>query len=312
MIEVEDIVKKYDTNYAVAGVSFSVKKGEIVGFLGPNGAGKTTTMRIITGFLPADSGDVSVNNVSVHDDILAVKKSIGYLPESAPLYGDMMVDEYLDYVARARGIPVKECRAKVDSISHRVGLESVRKKNIDELSKGYRQRVGLAQSLIHDPEVLILDEPTSGLDPIQIQEIRSLIREIGKEKTVILSTHIMQEVEAVCDRVLIIARGKIVAEGTPEELKAQGKGKSSLTLSVHGDARSIEEKIHTIPQVKEIIKLEELTDGFRYNLVSNEGISREVFSWVVENGFVLTELTEKKASLEDLFLELTKEEEIRS
>jgi ABC-2 type transport system ATP-binding protein len=283
MITAENLIKKFDTNFAVDDVSFEINKGEIVGFLGPNGAGKTTTMRILTGFLPADSGNAIINGFSILEDPLAVKKIIGYLPESAPLYSDFMVEEYLQYIGKARGIPDEMLKAKVAAIATKVGLDSVMKKNIEELSKGYRQRVGLAQTLIHDPEVLILDEPTSGLDPIQIQEIRSLIKEIGKEKTIILSTHIMQEVEA-----------------------AQSQGNASITFSVRGEREKIENFLKNWSEIISLNCLGENQGLFRYRLESKEKIAEKIFHFAVENGFVLTELTQKEASLEDLFLEIAK------
>ncbi len=308
MIEIANLVKKYDTFYAVSDVSFSVRKGEIVGFLGPNGAGKTTTMRILTGYLPPDSGNVTVNDISIYDDALAVKQAIGYLPESAPLYGDMMVDEYLSFIARARGIQSDQVDATIRQAARKTGIESVFKKNIDELSKGFRQRVGLAQALLHDPEVLVLDEPTSGLDPIQIQEIRRLIREIGKEKTIILSTHIMQEVEAVCDRVLIINKGKIIAEGTPAELRARSQGHNSLTITVHGNKEKVRQLLPSLPGFLEFHELREGEDFLQMVVTSQDRIAKQVFQWAVDNQFSLSELNERTVSLEDMFLELTHEE----
>lgn len=307
MITVENLVKKFDTNYAVNNINFDVKKGEIVGFLGPNGAGKTTTMRILTGFLHADSGDAAIGGISVAEDPLAIKKMIGYLPESAPLYTDFMVEEYLQYIAEARGISPDLIDAKINAITQRVGLEKVIKKNIDELSKGFRQRVGLAQTLIHDPEVLILDEPTSGLDPSQIREIRKLIRELGEEKTVILSTHIMQEVEAVCDRVLIISNGEIVANGTSNELRAQSRGNDLLNVGIRGERPRIEESLKKLTDLIQVTLLGEANGISRYSLESGKKMAENIFSWAVSEGFILTELTETEASLEDLFLQLTGE-----
>ncbi|MDP3976363.1 MAG: ATP-binding cassette domain-containing protein, partial [bacterium] len=218
MITVEKLRKSYGSFVAVDDISFEIKKGEIVGLLGPNGAGKTTTMRMLTCFFPASSGSITINGADAFEESLKVKQSIGYLPENAPLYGDMKVEEYLDYVADIRQIPSGRKKSRIHQVVEQVGLLPRLQQEIGHLSKGYRQRVGLAQAMLHDPEILILDEPTSGLDPNQIIEIRSLIKEIGKQKTIILSTHILSEAEATCDRVLIISNGKIVASGTAEEL----------------------------------------------------------------------------------------------
>jgi ABC-2 type transport system ATP-binding protein len=226
MIHVQNLVKLYGDFIAVDGISFDIKKGEIVGFLGPNGAGKTSTMRVLTCYLPATSGEVTINGYDAFEDPYHVKKSIGYLPENAPLYLDMKVEEYLDYVADIRGISPSQRKKRILEIAHRTGLTPRLRQEIGHLSKGFRQRVGLAQALIHDPEVLILDEPTSGLDPNQIIEIRSLIKEIGKQKTIIFSTHILSEAEATCDRLFIINKGRIVASGTSHALQKEFGGKS--------------------------------------------------------------------------------------
>jgi ABC-2 type transport system ATP-binding protein len=223
MIEVHDLKKNYGDFSAVKGISFSIRKGQITGLLGPNGAGKTTTMRMITGYLKPSAGGIVVDGISIEDDQIAVKRKIGYLPESAPLYGEMLVHDYLHYVAGMHALD--NAAERVRESARLCGLLEVMHKPVSELSKGYKQRVGLAHALIHDPEILILDEPTSGLDPNQIIEIRSLIREIGKSKTIILSTHILPEVEATCDRVIIINQGDIVADGPTSELQ-QGAGRS--------------------------------------------------------------------------------------
>ncbi len=218
MIEVRDLVKRYGDHVAVDGISFSVGKGEILGFLGPNGAGKTTTMRVLTCYQPPTSGTVEVCGFDVEKDPDEIKKRIGYLPEVPPLYNEMTPESYLAFVARLKGVPSKEVKERVDWACSRCGLDDVRKRLIQNLSKGYKQRVGLAQAIIHKPEVLILDEPTIGLDPKQIREIRELIKELGKEHTIILSTHILPEVTMTCDKVVIINRGKIAAQGSLEEL----------------------------------------------------------------------------------------------
>lgn len=223
-IKVQNLSKVYGTQRAVDNISFEVKKGEIIGFLGPNGAGKSTTMKILTGYIPATEGTAEVNGFDVKTNPMKVKAIIGYLPEHNPLYLDMYVKEFLDFAGSLYGLKGRTLQIKIDETIERVGLGLEKHKKIGQLSKGYRQRVGLAQALIHNPDVLILDEPTTGLDPNQLVEIRDLIKNVGKDKTVIFSTHIMQEVEAICDRVVIINRGKIVADGTLSELKKGGKG----------------------------------------------------------------------------------------
>ncbi|MCB0751429.1 MAG: ATP-binding cassette domain-containing protein, partial [Ignavibacteriae bacterium] len=223
-VSVTNLTKKYQTQRAVDNISFEVKTGEVLGFLGPNGAGKTTTMKIITGFMAPSDGDAKVNGVSVLENPEQVKRSIGYLPASNPLYQDMPVLEYLHFIAELQNVPKNKIQDRIAQMVKVCGLNVEKHKKISELSKGYKQRVGLAQAMIHDPEILILDEPTTGLDPNQIVEIRNLIREIGREKTVILSTHILPEVEATCDRILIINDGKIVADGTSESLRKQAQG----------------------------------------------------------------------------------------
>ena len=231
MIDVSGVTKFYGDFKAVDNLSFSIKEGEVTGFLGPNGAGKTTTLRMISSYFEPDEGTVTVGGFNTKDSPLNIKRIIGYLPESAPLYGDMIVYDYLKYVAGVRGI---EGDDKIREAAETCRIKEVMHKNIMELSKGYRQRVGLAQAIIHDPEVLILDEPTSGLDPIEIIEIRNLIKELGKKKTVILSTHILHEVEATCDRVIIINKGKIAADDTTANLQASVKGRKNISLKIKG------------------------------------------------------------------------------
>src|SRR3990170_7858191 len=231
-ITVRNLTKLYGEEKAVNDISFDVNTGEILGFLGPNGAGKTTTMKIITCYMPQSSGSVEVDGLSTLDYSVEVRRKIGYLPELNPLYLDMNVLEYLEYSARLHGLRDKHLRQRQNEMVEVCGLEEVRHKDINELSKGYRQRVGLAQSMIHDPDVLILDEPTSGLDPNQIVEIRSLIRHLGRQKTVIFSTHILSEVQATCDRVIIINEGRIVADGTPEQLQSDFRGSETVTVEL--------------------------------------------------------------------------------
>jgi len=308
MIEVRNLSKRFGPTVAVNDVSFDIPKGEVVGFLGPNGAGKTTTMRIVTCYLPADAGTVRVAGCDTFENAVEVRKRIGYLPESAPLYMDMGVIEYLQFVAGMRGIPALDQSRKIKSMIEVCGLGSVLQKNVGELSKGFRQRVGLAATLIHDPEVLVLDEPTSGLDPNQIIEIRELIRHIGREKTVILSTHILPEVEATCSRVLIINEGKIVASGTTEELTRLAAGSSTAYVTYKAEASAVEPKLRQLETLESLHALEASKPGScRYEVIARQegGIEETLFRLAVDNGWVLTELRSSALSLEQVFLQLT-------
>lgn len=255
MIEVRNLVKHYGDVKAVDDISFTVKNGEILGFLGPNGAGKTTTLKVITGYLSPTAGNVFVDGMNVLDDSMEIRKMIGYLPEMNPLYHDMQVYDFLEFVARVREIDKNQFRTRLNEVIDLCGLKGVVHKNINELSKGYCQRVGLAQAIIHDPEILILDEPTSGLDPNQIVEIRGLIKNLGKEKTVIISSHILQEMQATADRMIIINKGRIVADGTVEELMSDFKGKTRLTLELKN---ADEEAVKKLQSLQEGILLSEL------------------------------------------------------
>ena len=256
-IVVENLTKKYGAQRAVDNISFTVRTGEVLGFLGPNGAGKTTTMKAITTSFAPSSGDVRIGDISVTEKPEDVKTHIGYLPESNPLYTEMPVIDYLYYVAEIHGIPKKDREERILEMVDICGLEGEKHKLISELSKGYRQRVGLAQALIHDPEVLILDEPTTGLDPNQIVEIRELIKRIGREKTVILSSHILAEVEATCDRILIINKGKIVADGTAEELRKSAQGNEILHVGIEGpDKDQLFNALKEIPSIDSVDFLE--------------------------------------------------------
>jgi len=305
-IKIDSITKTYGAQRAVDDVSFTVKTGEILGFLGPNGAGKTTTMKAITGYLTPNIGSIQVGGISVQENPDEVKKRIGYLPESNPLYTEMPLIDYLKYTAELQGVDKKDIRQRVLEMIRICGLEAEKHKNIGELSKGYRQRVGLAQALIHDPEVLILDEPTSGLDPNQIIEIRELIRKIGKHKTVILSSHILAEVEATCDRILIINKGKIVADGSPDTLRKQAQGKEILRVAIEeGDKNDVFRALQQLPTVDMVDIVS--TSANTYELQSKEGQSskREVFKLCVDNNWFLTELIPTETKLEDVFRELT-------
>ena len=308
MINTDNIVKKYGKVKAVDDVSINIGKGEIVGLLGPNGAGKTTIMKILTGYHFPTSGSAKINGYDVYENPLEVKKSIGYLPEMAPLYNDLNVYEYLSFIADVRKLP-KESRSKeIERVVEECGLEAVLYRQIDNLSKGYRQRVGLAQAIIHSPEILILDEPTTGLDPNQILEIRKLIKKLGEKKTVILSTHILQEVEAVCSRVLILNKGAIAAKGTADEIRKELKGDIRISLRLKGGSlSSAAESLAKIKSVKEILKTEE-KDGLldiTAAVESEKEAGEDIFDWAVSEKYKLLSMIPEKVSLEDIFIKLT-------
>jgi len=306
-VSVSNLTKKYQSQRAVDNISFEVKTGEVLGFLGPNGAGKTTTMKIITGYMAPSDGIVKVNGISVLEDPENVKPLIGYLPESNPLYQEMPVLEYLEFIAELQNVPKNNIQNRIAEMVKVCGLNVEKHKKIGELSKGYKQRVGLAQALIHDPEILILDEPTTGLDPNQIVEIRNLIREIGKEKTVILSTHILPEVEATCDRILIINDGKIVADGTSESLRKQAQGQEILRVGIL-EADDKDKVITTIQSLDTISLVDPVEDdNFTFMVNSKDGVSskKSIFEMCVKNNWVLSELTPIETKLEDIFRELT-------
>jgi ABC-2 type transport system ATP-binding protein len=306
-IIVQNFTKDYGTQRAVDNISFTVKTGEILGFLGPNGAGKTTTMKAITTFLPPTSGNILVGSFSLDHEPGEIRKHIGYLAENNPLYPDMTVIDYLFFIARLHEIPEENIRARILEMVVTCGLEGEKHKKISELSKGYKQRVGLAQTLIHDPEVLILDEPTSGLDPNQIIEIRDLIRNIGKEKTVLLSSHILAEVEATCDRILIINKGKIVADGTADELRRHSQGNEVLMVSIEdGDKNIVFEELRKLESVERVDFI--AAREFSFEIQSKPGLSsrKEIFRLCVAKAWVLTELTPIEVKLEDVFREVTR------
>jgi ABC-2 type transport system ATP-binding protein len=297
-IEVKNLFKFYGEQAAVRGVSFSVAKGEIVGFLGPNGAGKSTTMKIITGFIPASSGTVTVCGLPVGVDTLNTRKLIGYLPEHNPLYLDMYVCEYLEFVGKI--YKIKNLKSRVIEMIKAVGLEAEQTKKIGALSKGYRQRVGLAAAIIHDPQVLILDEPTSGLDPNQLVEIRQLIKTIGRSKTVMLSTHIMQEVEAICDRVVIIKNGQIVANDTAAHLQV---GFSHQTVYAEFDGQISKTILAKIPHVR---KVEKIKEGWLLETTDEVDLRKEIAKFSQQNGLLPLTLKTEEKTLEEVFKELTK------
>ncbi|HZY82445.1 MAG TPA: ATP-binding cassette domain-containing protein [Cyclobacteriaceae bacterium] len=305
-ITIENLSKKYGPQKAVDGLSFEVKTGEILGFLGPNGAGKSTTMKMITGYIGIGEGSVIIGDKSITEHGDEVKKHIGYLPENNPLYLDMAVMDYLRFCAALQGVKGETVDERVRRMVKVCGLNAEKHKKIGELSKGYRQRVGLAQAMIHDPEILILDEPTTGLDPNQIVEIRNLIRELGKEKTVILSTHILPEVEATCDRILIINKGKIVADGTAENLRRQAEGQEILKVRIEDSTvDKIQAELKKIRTVQRLDLIDKNLNRFEIQSKPGTSSSREIFRLCVEKGWVLTELTPLETRLEDIFRNLT-------
>lgn len=305
-IKIENLSKRYGPQRAVDNISFEVKTGEILGFLGPNGAGKSTTMKMITGYLSVGDGSIFIGGKNVQDAGDEVKKHIGYLQENNPLYLDMPVIEYLRFCADLQGVDASKTEERVREMVRVCGLNSEKHKKIGELSKGYRQRVGLAQALIHDPEILVLDEPTTGLDPNQIVEIRKLIREIGKEKTVILSTHILPEVEATCDRILIINKGRIVADGTSETLRKQATGTELLKVRIEeGNANEIRQAVQQLASVDKVELADIAMQRFEIQSKPGQSSSRAVFKLCAERNWVLTELIPLETRLEDVFRNLT-------
>lgn len=309
MIKVKDLTKNYGDLKAVDDISFVVQTGDIVGFLGPNAAGKTTTMRIITCFMPPTSGTVEVDDLNIFDNSLEIRKKIGYLPENAPLYWEMNVIEYLQFIMGLRGMNGGNSNKRMKQIVDICGLGSVIHKDIGELSKGFRQRVGLAQAMIHDPEILILDEPTIGLDPNQIVEIRNLIKELGKEKTVILSTHILPEVEATCGRVLIIHEGKIVADGTAEELQSGFQGRERIYLELKNQDQEVENKLSNLDKVEKVERISlpsGETKGFHIESSKGVDLRESLFNFSVQNSWIILEMKREQASLEEIFRLLTK------
>lgn len=305
-IKIESLTKTYGTQKAIDSISFEVKTGEILGFLGPNGAGKTTTMKTIANFLDVEEGDIWFEDKSVKQHGDSLRKHIGYLPENNPLYLEMPVMEYLSFCAELQGLRGELLNQRVIEMVKVCGLNAEKHKKIGELSKGYRQRVGLAQAMIHDPEVLILDEPTTGLDPNQIVEIRNLIKQLGKQKTVILSTHILPEVEATCDRILIINRGKIVANGTSEELKKQAQSSHYYKLRLVGTSLNLAvEKIRMIEGVSEVEFSKSEPEIIHVQSNPSVEFSKQLLDVCVANNWAIAELTPVSTSLEDIFRGLT-------
>ncbi len=309
MIQVENLVKEYGAFKAVNGITFTAEPGQVTGFLGPNGAGKTTTMRILTGYLPPTSGQATVAGHNVFEDSMAVRKRVGYLPESVPLYRDMSARGYLTYIGEIRGI--SKNRKRTDEVLDRVGLLDRANSRIRNLSKGMKQRVGLASALLHDPEVIILDEPTIGLDPIQVEELRDLIRELGQDHTVMFSTHILTEAEQVCDRVVIINRGEIVAAGAPSALRTDLETGGRIVVRLEGNGEtSLETARLTLEKMAEISRAEIQNEALVVTPSNPDMDPRpEIARTVIENGWDLVELRALAADLEEIFLEVTRQQQ---
>ena len=311
MIEAQGLTRRYGEFTAVRDISFSVPAGEILGILGPNGAGKTTTIRMITGFLPPTSGRVTVNGLDLFEEPSKARREIGYLPETVALYNEMRVREYLTYRARLQGMSRSATREALPRTLESCLLENVEHQIIGTLSKGYRQRVGLAAAILHGPRVLVLDEPTVGLDPKQIIAIRELILDLGQERTLLISTHILPEVEQLCNRVLIIDRGQLVAEGTPQELRTQAQGTSMVAITIQGAPEEALETFGEIPGVEGVTAVD--GDGvdtqLKIECAPGEDLRSEVFRTAVDRGWTLLELSERKASLEDIFVRITSQQD---
>ncbi|MBL7688645.1 MAG: ABC transporter ATP-binding protein [Bdellovibrionaceae bacterium] len=316
MIEVSGLFKSYGPIQAIHDINFKVKKGEVVGFLGPNGAGKSTTMKIITGSMAPSGGSVRVAGFDVFEDPIEVKKRIGYLPENPPVYGDMSVESYLKFVAKLKGVEASRVKAQVEKSIEKTDLGSVRRRLIQNLSKGYRQRVGIAQALVSDPEVLILDEPTSGLDPRQVAEVRALIKELKGEHTIILSTHILPEVQAMCERIIIINRGHIVAQDSLEGLSTRMAGATQVKIKVARPSGEVEKSLQAIPGVSALVKSEH---GYAMAIASGgaadgatDGVVERIAEAAVQSRAGLLELRRESADLEEIFLKLTTSEETQT
>jgi len=305
-INVRNLVKEYGSQRAVDDISFEVRTGDILGFLGPNGAGKSTTMKIITCYLRPNSGSVDLDGYNIEDHANEVRRRIGYLPENNPLYLEMSIVDYLAYSAALNQVEKNRINSRVREMIEITGLTKERHKLIGELSKGYRQRVGLAQALIHDPDVLILDEPTTGLDPNQIVEIRSLIKEIGKEKTIMLSSHILQEVEATCDRIIIINQGKIAADATTADLKRRASGAERVRVQIAANGFAVGDALLALPGVSAIERdHDSKEDLWVIDSKPNQPVREQIFKLCVENNWILMQMNPVHTSLEDIFRQLT-------
>ena len=300
----------YGPQPAIEDVNFGVRKGEILGFLGPNGAGKTTTMRIITGFMPPTQGRVSVADFDVVEQSLDVRRRVGYLPETVPLHTEMTVTSYLKYMGTLRGMPARRIPRRIDDVIELCRLEDYRKTHIGKLSKGFRQRVGIAQAILHEPEVLVMDEPTIGIDPIQVVETRRLIQDLGKEQTVVLSSHILPEVSMICERVLIIHQGKIVAEDTPANLAERLQGVEQLQVEVGGPSDEVLPLLRKIPGVLEVsLRRQQNRDVYYVRSREGQDLRDEISRQVIGQGWSLLSMQMMSMSLEDIFLRLTTEED---
>ena len=310
MIEVKHLTKRYGNHVAVNDLNFTIDKGKVYGFLGPNGAGKSTTMNIITGCLGATEGEVLIDGHSITEEPMQAKRLIGYLPEQPPVYMDMTPAEYLDFVARAKGIPAKERAQQIETVTEKTRIQDVRNRLIRNLSKGYRQRVGIAQALLGRPEIIILDEPTVGLDPAQIIEIRELIRELGKEHTLVLSSHILSEVQAVCDAIMIISKGRLVASDTSENLTALFAGTVTLNLDVRATDDAARKVLDTVPGIEDMALSAGDPGVTHVQLKPEEGqdIRETLFFAFAKAGLPILSMTQNHASLEDVFLELTQDD----
>ena len=311
MIKVENLTKRYAGTTAIHDLTFEVGKGEIMGFLGPNGAGKSTTMRILASFLPATSGRVSIAGFDVFEQSLQARSHLGYMPENVPLYGEMRVTEYLNYRAALKGVPHRRISERVGDVKELCGLKDVEKKLISALSKGYRQRVGLADALVHEPDLLILDEPTSGLDPNQIRQVRDLIKNLGKQHTILLSTHILPEVEMTCSRVIIINKGRIEACDTPENLLGEIRTAGGVVLEAKVGSDDGAEQLRLVPGVRDVTTT---TDGewqtFALRVESGADVREQIFQLAMMRRWSVRELSQKRATLEDVFVEITHADDV--
>lgn len=311
MISIQDLTKFYDTTCAVDHISFEVNKGEILGLLGPNGAGKTTTLRILTCYMLPTSGDIMVGEHNIYENSLEIKKMIGYLPESAPLYKNMIVYDYLTYIADIREISKEAQNKRIHELADICGINEVMHKNIEELSKGYKQRVGMAHALMSDPEILVLDEPTSGLDPNQVVEMREIIKELGKTKTIILSTHILSEVEATCDRVVIINQGTIVADDSTEKLRKSSGDQYIIKLSLKkADFYDVKSKLNSIEGIRSIEENKEVKNNLlniQIGCTAEGDVREDIYNVIKSNDWILLEYMREIKSLENIFRQLTRE-----
>lgn len=311
MIKVENLTKRYAGVTALNGLSFEVQRGEIVGFLGPNGAGKSTTMRILTGFIPASSGRAEVAGLDVFENSLEVRERVGYMPENNPLYTEMRVSEYLKFRSKLKGLPRAERKERIPEVLEMTGLTDVAQRIIGQLSKGYRQRVGLADALLAEPDLLILDEPTIGLDPVQIRQVRQLIKDLGKRHTILLSTHILPEVEMTCNRVIIIHHGRILASDTPDNLMKTLHAGGLIQVEVRGPGSEVQAKLRAVEGV-ETVGAKLIEDGFvRVAVTPKPGVDprENLYRAVSQNGWTLRELTRERTTLEDIFVQITRDED---